>query len=58
MPLHLILVMTASIAFMLWLAFQDGGEAELLDLQADTDVHAHPDLLHDRDDVEARRFGA
>jgi hypothetical protein len=40
MPLHLILIMTAAIVFMLWLAFADGGEAELRELQAETDGNA------------------
>jgi hypothetical protein len=38
MPLHLILIMTGSIAFILWLAFQDAGEAELHELQAETEA--------------------
>jgi hypothetical protein len=58
MPLHLILIMMASIGFMLWLAFQDGGEAELRELQAEAEADARPDLLHVDDDVEARRLAA
>jgi hypothetical protein len=58
MPLHLILIMTAAIAFMLWLALGDGGAAELCELQAETDAHAHPDLLHADNDVEVRRPAA
>ena len=38
MPLHLILIMTAAIVFMLWLAFADAGETELAELQAETDA--------------------
>jgi hypothetical protein len=58
MPLHLIFIMTAAIAFMLWLAFQDGGEAELRELLAEADADARPDLIHADDDVEARRLAA
>jgi hypothetical protein len=56
MSFHLILIMTTAIAFMLWLAFQDAGEAELRELQAQTDALAHPDLVHADQDVEARQL--
>jgi hypothetical protein len=58
MPLHLVIIMTASIAFMLWLAFQDSGEAELRELQAEADARARPDLPHADDLVEVRRLAA
>ena len=32
MPLHLLPIMLAVLAFMLWIAFQDGDESELLEL--------------------------
>jgi hypothetical protein len=38
MPLHLILIMLAALALMLWLAFQDGGDAELEALLEDQDA--------------------
>jgi hypothetical protein len=56
MPLHLILIMTAAIAFMLWLAFQDDGEAELGELEGDADTH--PDLRFADNDAEVRRPAA
>lgn len=58
MPVHLIFIMMASIALMLWLAFEDGGDAELPDLQAETDLHADPDLPFETNDMDARRFDA
>jgi hypothetical protein len=30
MPIHLIIIMTAAVAFLLWLAFQDPADAEFL----------------------------
>ena len=32
MPLHLLPIMLAVLAFMLWMAFQDADEAELLEM--------------------------
>jgi len=58
MPLHLILIMTAALAFMLWLAFQDGGEAELRELQAEAEARDGPDLPHADNDVDVRPLAA
>lgn len=45
MPLHLILILTAAIAFMLWMAFQDAGEDGLHEPQTETDDAACADRL-------------
>jgi hypothetical protein len=58
MPLHLILIMTAAISFMLWLAFQDGGEAELCEFDVETDADPRADPVCANDEVEVRRLAA
>ena len=40
MPLHLLPIMLAVLAFMLWMAFQDSDESELLEL-SDRDDSAY-----------------
>ncbi len=37
MPLHLLPIMLAVLPFMLWMAFQDGDESELLEVREGED---------------------
>jgi hypothetical protein len=57
MPLHLVLIMTAALSFMLWLAF-DGDEAELREPQPDTDAHVPSDPFRAHKKVELRLLAA
>jgi hypothetical protein len=47
MPIHLVIIMTAAVAFLLWLAFQDPADAQFLaDHGEDEAARARMGLAH------------